>query len=151
MALSRIWAAFIIIAITVAGYKCFFAGDNKIFTRMVTGKADDAYTSVYYVAVGETDQASTRQEFLTHIGNYGYLPADSAHPAGIIISNNTAADSVRILQAMYPGAEVRSYEEVRSKLPRHVDGIIETCLVAVNLCIKLIGIMALFMGLMAIA
>jgi spore maturation protein SpmA/spore maturation protein SpmB len=151
MALSRIWAAFIIIAITVAGYKCFFGGDNKIFTRMVTGKADDAYASIYYVAVGETGQASTREEFLANIGNYGYLPADSAHPANVIISNNATADSVQILKAAHAGAEVRSYEDIRSKLTKHVDGVIETCLVAVNLCIKLIGIMALFMGLMAIA
>ncbi len=43
MALSRIWSAFILIAITVAGYKCFIAGDEAIFTRMVTGKADDSY------------------------------------------------------------------------------------------------------------
>jgi spore maturation protein SpmA/spore maturation protein SpmB len=32
-----------------------------------------------------------------------------------------------------------------------VDGIIETCWTAVNICLKLIGIMALFMGFMAIA
>lgn len=35
--------------------------------------------------------------------------------------------------------------------PFHVDGVIETCWTAVNICLKLIGIMALFMGFMSIA
>lgn len=79
MALSRIWSAFIIIAITVAGIKCFFFGDSQIFSWMVSGKAAD--------------------------------PAN----------------------------------------PLKVDGIIETCWTAVEICIKLIGILALFIGFMNIA
>jgi hypothetical protein len=51
MALSRIWSAFIIIAILVAGIR-MMTGDNKIFTRMVVGKSSDKYDSVYYYAVG---------------------------------------------------------------------------------------------------
>jgi spore maturation protein SpmA/spore maturation protein SpmB len=76
MALSRIWSAFILIAVGVAAIKCFALGDHEIFSRMVTGKVADG------------------------------LPAD---------------------------------------------GIIETCSSAVSISIKLIGIMALFMGLMSIA
>ncbi len=79
MALSRIWAAFIIVAITVAGFKCFFLGDSQIFQWMVVGKAAD--------------------------------PAN----------------------------------------PLKLDGIIETCWVAVDICLKLIGILALFIGFMNIA
>ena len=79
MALSRIWSAFIIVAIVVASIKCFFFGQTEIFNWMIIGKADD------------------------------------------------------------PGN------------PLHVDGIIETCWTAVNICLKLIGIMALFMGFMSIA
>ncbi|MBG6235829.1 spore maturation protein SpmA/spore maturation protein SpmB [Pedobacter sp. CAN_A7] len=79
MALSRIWSAFIIVAIVVASIKCFFLGQTEIFNWMIIGKADD------------------------------------------------------------PGN------------PLHVDGIIETCWTAVNICLKLIGIMALFMGFMSIA
>ncbi len=80
MSLSRIWTAFIITAIVVAGIKWLFVpGNSDIFFWMVVGTADD--------------------------------------PANI------------------------------SK----VDGIIETCKVAVNICISLIGIMALFMGFMSIA
>ena len=41
MALSRIWAAFIIVAVMVAGIR-MFATDNKvIFTSMVTGRSGD--------------------------------------------------------------------------------------------------------------
>ncbi|MEJ2880636.1 nucleoside recognition domain-containing protein [Pedobacter sp. GR22-6] len=79
MALSRIWSAFIIVAIVVASIKCFFFGQTEIFNWMVIGKADDAAN------------------------------------------------------------------------PLKVDGVIETCWTAVNICLKLIGIMALFMGFMSIA
>jgi len=79
MALSRIWSAFIIIAITVAGIKCFFLGDSQIFAWMVSGKASD--------------------------------PAN----------------------------------------PLKLDGIIETCWLAVDICLKLVGILALFIGFMNIA
>lgn len=79
MALSRIWSAFILIAIFVASIKCFFFGQPDIFNWMVIGKAGD------------------------------------------------------------PGN------------PLNVDGVIETSWTAVNICLKLIGIMALFMGFMSIA
>src|SRR5215217_5952245 len=79
MALSRIWSAFIIVAIVVASIKCIFFGKTDIFNWMVIGKADD--------------------------------PAN----------------------------------------PLKLDGLIETCWTAVNICLKLVGIMALFMGLMSIA
>ena len=79
MALSRIWSAFIIIAILVASIKFFFFGDTQIFSLMVSGKASD--------------------------------PAN----------------------------------------PLKLDGIIETCWVAVEICLKLIGILALFIGFMNIA
>jgi spore maturation protein SpmA/spore maturation protein SpmB len=79
MALSRIWSAFIIIAITVAGIKCFFFGDTHIFMWMVSGKAIDPVN------------------------------------------------------------------------PLKLDGVIETCWVAVDICLKLIGILALFIGFMNIA
>jgi spore maturation protein SpmA len=79
MALSRIWSGFIIVAIVVAGIKCFFFGQSEIFSWMVVGKADD-------------------------------------------VTNLTK-----------------------------VNGIIETCWTSVELCLKLIGILALFMGFMSIA
>ncbi|MCX6292861.1 MAG: hypothetical protein NT127_00970 [Sphingobacteriales bacterium] len=42
MALSRIWSAFIIIAIITASVKTFFSvNDKAVFTAMVTGKSGD--------------------------------------------------------------------------------------------------------------
>ena len=79
MALSRIWSAFIIIAVAVAGFRCFFMGDTDIFTWMVIGKAND--------------------------------PAN----------------------------------------PLKIDGIVETCWVSVEICLRLIGILTLFIGFMSIA
>ena len=79
MALSRIWSAFIIVAVLVAGFKCFFLGQSEIFSWMVIGKASDP--------------------------------------------NN----------------------------PLKIDGIIETCWTAVEICLKLIGVLALFIGFMSIA
>jgi spore maturation protein SpmA/spore maturation protein SpmB len=76
---SRIWSAFIIIAVLVAGVRCFAYGESQIFTWMVIGKASD--------------------------------PAN----------------------------------------PLKVDGIIETCWVSVEICLRLIGILSLFIGFMSIA
>jgi len=78
MALSRIWAAFILVSILVAGIRyAFVPADKEIFSNMVVGKAGDGGQSA--------------------------------------------------------------------------DGIIETCTHAVTLALGLIGIMALFMGLVSIA
>ncbi|QIL41714.1 spore maturation protein [Pedobacter sp. HDW13] len=79
MALSRIWSAFIIVAIVVAGIKCIFFGQSDIFNWMVIGKSSDPLN------------------------------------------------------------------------PLKLDGIIETCSIAVKLCIELVGTLALFMGFMSIA
>lgn len=95
MALSRIWAAFIIISVLVAGLKFTFSpGDKEIFSSMVVGRA------------GDTLRVS---------------PAAGAPTAGA---------SYRVQKA---------------------DGVIETCRGAVTLSLGLIGIMALFMGLLGIA
>jgi len=88
MALSRIWAAFIIISVLVAGVKFIFSpADKEIFSSMVIGRA------------GDTLRVSPN------------LPA-------------------KVQKA---------------------DGVIETCRGAVTLSLGLIGIMALFMGLLGIA
>ncbi len=121
MALTRIWSAFIIIAIAVAGFK-FLAvdGDQQIFTQMVIGKNGDS------LKVKE-------------------MEAVKADPA--------------LLQSLDTLARVKEgklvYKKEGNKIvavkPQKVNGIIETCKDAVNLCIGLIGIMALFMGFMSIA
>lgn len=144
MALSRIWSAFIIIAIAVAGFKCFVSGDGNIFSRMVTGKADDAYETVYYQASGNPQTAGfvSPDSFAKYISAYGYVPADSLHPATVFILDHAVATG---------GMQVYTYKSIQAKLVKHVDGIIESCKSAVTICIGLIGIMALFMGFLSIA
>ncbi|HMH23986.1 MAG TPA: nucleoside recognition domain-containing protein [Puia sp.] len=108
MALSRIWAAFILISILIAGIRySFSAKDKNIFSVMVTGKAGDTIRTA---------------------------PAP-------------AAAMITVMPAAPPAATV-------SPVPytiQNANGIIETCSSAVNLSLGLIGIMALFMGLMSIA
>ena len=152
MALSRIWSAFILVAIAVAASKWLFSGDTGIFSRMVTGKADDPYDSVSYVTVGSPQSGGmTAETFSTYIGGYGYRLADATHPARVLITDNANADSVRMLKAANPGLNVYTYRSIQAQLVKKADGIIETCKSAVNICIGLIGIMALFMGFMSIA
>jgi spore maturation protein SpmA len=145
MALSRIWSAFIIIAIVVAGYKCFFISDKAIFSRMVTGKADDAYDTVYYQMAGNPQSAgfSSAESFSKYISGYGYKQADSLHPATVAIAETQISNA--------SGIPVYTYRSIQSKFSKKADGIIETCKTAVTICIGLIGIMALFMGFLSIA
>lgn len=152
MALSRIWSAFIIIAIAVACFQ-FFSGDRKIFARMVTGKADDAYDTVYYKLAGPVTQSGISSEaaYTKYLSGFGYIQADSLHQPSLIIAAAPASTAAYQLQQQYPTAAVKTFSALRSKLVRHADGIIETCKSAVNICIGLIGIIALFMGLMSIA
>ena len=92
MALSRIWAAFLLVSIVVAAVRFVSVpADKEIFSSMVTGKA---------------------------------------------------GDSVRIAM---PAPQAPVYRVQKA------DGIIVTCGNAVTLAIALIGIMALFMGLVSIA
>ncbi len=151
MALSRIWSAFIIIAVLMAGYKCFFVdGQSDVFTRMVTGKADDASN---YMLIGDIKSIpdSSKKNFASRIENYGFTNDFKLRDLNTIITDNPASDTVKKLKQQYPLARVFSFRQVNNRLQKPVDGIIETCKAAVNLSLGLIGIMALFMGLMGIA
>ena len=122
MALSRIWSAFIIIAILVGSYKLLARYDDKsIFSAMVTGKSGDT------IKISTRDTALIQKEILRSL------------------------DTNKI----YTSGEEKMLKANDGKLLvfkiQSSDGIIETCKTAVNLCIGLIGIMALFMGFMAIA
>ena len=121
MALSRIWSAFIIIAITVAGFK-FFAvdGDQQIFTQMVISKNGDS-VKVKEMAIAAADPAIVSA-----------LDTMQRVQKGVLIYKKDA-------------------EKIVAVKAQKVNGIIETCKDAVTLCIGLIGIMALFMGFMSIA
>jgi len=151
MALSRIWSAFIIIAIFVAGYRCIVTdGQSDIFTRMVTGKSSDVCT---YTTVGSpaANGFATMDSFAKTIKPFAYKKSDKADEWNTIITDNPFSDSVLQLKKEYPALRVFTYTQVLNRQQKPVDGIIETCLGAVNICIGLIGIMALFMGFMSIA
>ncbi|WP_379967187.1 nucleoside recognition domain-containing protein [Epilithonimonas sp. UC225_85] len=122
MVLSRIWSAFIIIAIAVASIKYFSSENyNQIFNDMVVGKG------------GDTIQISQK-------------PLAQFSP-----------DIQRSLQATPDFEEnhihykMDSLQNVNIYRVAETDGVIGTSETAVNICLKLIGIMALFMGFMSIA
>jgi spore maturation protein SpmA len=121
MALSRIWSAFIIIAILVAGFKFVVVdGNQQIFTQMVIGKNGDS------VKVKEIDRAYADAAMLQA------LDTQSRFQQGQLIYKKEGEKLVAVRH-------------------QKVNGIIETCKDAVTICIGLIGVMTLFMGLMTIA
>ena len=121
MALSRIWSAFVIIAILVATIRfAFQPGQEKIFSQLVTGK--------------NTDTVSSR------------LIDSASLPANVI--RQLQYEKTAVWEKDKVIKEGNSYKAFRL-LPSN--GIIDTCKGAVEICIGLIGIMALFMGFMSIA
>ena len=114
MALSRIWSAFIIIAVLVAGYK-FFAvdGDQQIFTQMVIGKNGDS------LKVKE-------------------MTADRVQPSVLLALDTQARVKQGNLIYKKEGDKIAAVKQQK------VNGIIETCKDAVSICIGLIGVMTLF-------
>ena len=121
MALSRIWSAFIIIAMTVAAFKYFSgSGERQIFSNMVIGRSGDS------VQVKE-------------------MTTSTASP-GLLRGLDTAT-RVKEGKLTYK----KEGEKIVAVKVQNANGIIETCKDAVNICIGLIGIMTLFMGFMTIA
>ncbi len=122
MALSRIWAGFIIVAIIAATMQYLFSGGSKdIYSKMVVGKA------------GDTSQTRV-------------LDSVTLQPS-VISTLNTAKEIKNGTNKIIKTTDNRiiSYQE------QSADGIIPTCKAAVDLAINLVGIMALFMGFMSIA
>lgn len=121
MALSRIWAAFVLVSILVATIMSFTRpGGEKIYSQLVTGKNTDT------VSVRTVDSAAV--------------------PAAVHQQLMTEKQAVWGKDRVYRTAD--GYRVFRL-LP--ANGIFETCKGAVEICIGLIGIMALFMGFMSIA
>jgi spore maturation protein SpmA/spore maturation protein SpmB len=151
MALSRIWSAFIIIAVLVATIR-MIGGDQTIFTRMVVGKSSDKYDSVFYAGVGSPLNQKLSPAYTDFLKEYGYyLTPDPMH-ASVLLTDNLAADSVAMIKAINPALTTYTYVSVQKKLVRKVDGIVETAKNAViDIIIPLIGILALFLGFLSIA
>jgi spore maturation protein SpmA len=121
MALSRIWSAFIIIAILVATFK-FFAtdGNQQIFTEMVIGKSGDS-TKVKEINLQRSDP--------------------------ILVSELDTVSRVQKGSLVYK----KEGDNIVAIKVQKANGFIQTCRDAVELSLGLIGIMTLFMGLMSIA
>jgi len=121
MALSRIWSAFVVIAILVATIKFTFQpGQQKIFSQLVTGKNTDTVTARF------VDSANIPVSVIRQL----QYEKTAVWEKERVIKEGKTYKVFRLLQS---------------------NGIIETCKGAVEICIGLIGIMALFMGFMSIA
>ena len=123
MALSRIWSAFILIAVLVASFKYIFSDDYKaIYNDMVVGKSGDTIVVAIkpLAEVGEGLQRELKEHKNIQKGKINYQ-----------YDEEKAAVKVYRVQS--------------------ADGVIGTSRTAVEICIGLIGIMTLFMGFMSIA
>lgn len=123
MVLSRIWSAFIIIAIAIASIK-YISSDNykTIFNDMVVGKGGDT--------VKITSQP---------IAVLSPVVKDN------LMKKNDFADS----RIHYKTDSLKT--KVQVYRVQETDGVIGTSETAVKICLGLIGIMTLFMGFMSIA
>jgi spore maturation protein SpmA len=123
MVLSRIWSAFIIIAITIASIKYISSSHYKtIFNDMVVGKG------------GDTVQIATHK-----MNTLSPLVKDSLAQKPDFTENRIhyKTDSLQ--------------QDVKVYRIQEADGVIGTSETAVKICLGLIGIMTLFMGFMSIA
>ena len=122
MVLSRIWSAFIIVAIVVASIKYLFSDNYKaIYNDLVVGKSGD---TVQIAKVPVQKLSAEIQKSLTE------------NPDTEIARINYKKDSTN---------QVAIYRVQKA------DGVISTSKTAVEISLGLIGIMTLFMGFMSIA
>lgn len=122
MVLSRIWSAFIIIALlTATGRMLLEPGQQQIFSNLVTGKNTDT------VGVRAVDSALLPATVITNLKD---RPLTSWGKEKVYKTADNEFRAFSILPA---------------------NGVFETTKDAVNLSLSLIGIMALFMGFMSIA
>lgn len=123
MVLSRIWSAFIIIAITIASIKYISSSHYQtIFNDMVVGKG------------GDTVQITTQKmNTLSPIVRDSLMKKPDFAEGRIHYKANAAQQNVKVYRV------------------QESDGVIGTSETAVKICIGLIGIMTLFMGFMSIA
>ena len=123
MALSRIWTAFILLALLAASAKFLFEpGQEQIFSSLVTGKSSDT------IAARTVDAALV--------------------PVSIKEQLKQQKMAVWGKEKVVVTADSSSYRAFKMQA---ANGVFDTTKDAVNLCIGLIGIMALFMGFMSIA
>lgn len=124
---------------------------DDIFGRLVTGTAKDEFR---YAAIGDVTkyQQTSLAEFAKEMSAYGFVKQDTVTAdCKYLVTDNLNADTVVKLTSKYTSLRPVEYSYLLGKKQKPVDGVIATCRVAVEICIGLIGIMALFMGFMNIA
>ncbi len=123
MVLSRIWSAFIIVAIVVASIKYLFSPNYKaIYNDMVVGKG------------GDTVQIATQpMSAMTPIVRDSLMKSQKFEEKHIGYKTDSLKQNVKVYRV------------------QETDGVIGTSETAVKICLGLIGIMTLFMGFMSIA
>lgn len=122
MALSRIWCAFVVIACLVGLYQfAFVKNQHHIFSKMIVGKQ------------GDTSYTQNIDSALLPKAAAEALVKDKSFKIGENVYAKTA-----------PSTFITYKEQT-------ANGILTTCKDAVDISIGLIGVMALFMGLMSIA
>lgn len=123
MVLSRIWSAFIIVAILAASIKyLFFPNYKMIFNDMIVGKGGDT------ILIANKNISQIPSIAKDTIG-----ASSSFSNGNIIYKIDSLKQSVQIYRV------------------QSTDGVIGTSENAVKICLGLIGIMTLFMGFMSIA
>lgn len=121
MALSRIWSAFILIAIVTAGLLATFSVSHKaIFSTMVTGKSGDT------------------------------IKIKTVSNAALLSGTATISPSAAQISGGEKLIDIGGGQQMTYRI-QAADGILETCQSAVTLCLKLIGFLTLFMGFLSIA
>lgn len=147
MALSRIWSAFIIVAICVAGYHFIFnASRDDIFGRMFSGTSKDEYKFVSVL-----DSFST-VSIAGEMKEYSYsLQKTADKETKYILADRITNDTALSIQAKFTSARIVGPGYFMGRKQKPVDGVLATCKSAVEICMGLIGVMALFMGFMSIA
>ncbi|MBP6431033.1 MAG: spore maturation protein [Ferruginibacter sp.] len=147
MALSRIWSAFIIVAIFIAGYQFFFNNSrDDIFIRMVSGTSKDEYKIVSVLDSATTANVSQQIKDFNCV-----FQKETDKDTRYILSNTQTNDSAKKIQEKFAAARIVDENYLLGRKQRPVDGLIETCWTAVDICLKLIGILTLFIGFMSIA
>ena len=142
---------FIIIALAVALLRFSFnRSQDDIFGRMVTGTSKDEYA---YIATGDVTKYGypSIDSFAKKVEEFSYKRKDNPADCKYILTDDVNSDTVHSIISKFPGLRPVEYSYILGRLQKPVDGVIETCKSAVNICIGLIGIMALFMGFMSIA
>ena len=108
MTLTRIWAAFVIIAFLVGSFR-MMNGDEKIFMRMITGKSTDKNDSTFYLSVGDPVKMGLSSTYPAFLADYGVFQTTDPVKATYILTDYHFPDSLVGLSNAYPQLQIYSF------------------------------------------